>query len=180
MANNSVSVSMCGMIMLNGGACKAKAKYDIMSDTGENGMATCGRHLKIALQKYEEPSNAFVFLLLTDIRIQIINPLQIIPPPPPVCDENCSICMNSISDEDTITLPCTHVIHKECMDKWTITCNNGHKDTTCPLCRTVYLKFNGFSDLQMEMLSVAIIRYNQTNDMTSFTNDILEHNLVLN
>ena len=46
-------------------------------------------------------------------------------------DEDCSICYESmIDDDDTITTPCNHTFHKDCLKKWVINKNN------CPLCRS--------------------------------------------
>ncbi len=42
---------------------------------------------------------------------------------------DCSICYNELSF-DTITLPCNHIFHNECMNRW-IELNNN----TCPYCR---------------------------------------------
>jgi hypothetical protein len=144
MANNSVS--MCGVMMLKGGECKAKAKYEITNKTGGECKAACGRHLKMALKQYKEPFNACVFIMKNKKMQEITNPLQItqkipqkIPQPPQVCRGDCSICMNVLSDNDTITLPvCKHILHQSCMTTWTNSCHSQNKHSTCPLCRSVY------------------------------------------
>jgi hypothetical protein len=43
---------------------------------------------------------------------------------------NCRICFNDVVTNDTITdLPCGHIFHKDCMDRWT------EFKQECPLCR---------------------------------------------
>ncbi len=42
----------------------------------------------------------------------------------------CPICLASCSRGDVITIECTHVFHKSCLQKWL------QNADTCPLCRT--------------------------------------------
>lgn len=47
----------------------------------------------------------------------------------------CSICLHSSSDHTTsttVTTPCNHVFHTECLDKWI-----ARDKRTCPMCREV-------------------------------------------
>lgn len=44
-------------------------------------------------------------------------------------DIECSICLQSLNNCLTITLPCSHAFHVRCIYQW-----NQHK-TTCPMCR---------------------------------------------
>jgi hypothetical protein len=50
--------------------------------------------------------------------------------------EQCPVCLQDITDDDEITLSCTHTFHKTCM---TSTCNMPQFDNktkcNCPLCR---------------------------------------------
>jgi hypothetical protein len=46
----------------------------------------------------------------------------------------CSICLEeSVPGTYKRQLPCSHVFHKKCVDKWIA------KDNTCPICRTEIL-----------------------------------------
>ncbi len=51
-------------------------------------------------------------------------------------DNNCcSICMEEFKLAEILKmLPCTHVFHRKCINKW--------KNNACPLCRKSILKFN--------------------------------------
>lgn len=49
-------------------------------------------------------------------------------------EEDCSICMCKMKTKQRDTLPCGHTFHGSCLTKWEKT----SKNTTCPLCRTVY------------------------------------------
>lgn len=43
----------------------------------------------------------------------------------------CSICMEDFAEGDvTRRLPCLHMYHKECIDRWLLQCN-----ATCPICK---------------------------------------------
>jgi len=45
--------------------------------------------------------------------------------------ENCSICLEEYSDREILReLPCSHLYHMECVDKWLTT-----KSSNCPLCK---------------------------------------------
>ncbi len=44
---------------------------------------------------------------------------------------DCSVCMEEyVQGEVTRRLPCTHVFHKACIDKWLLQCN-----ASCPICK---------------------------------------------
>lgn len=45
-------------------------------------------------------------------------------------DKTCSVCLQSIEDENICTTDCHHEFCKECLDNWF----NRHK-LSCPLCR---------------------------------------------
>lgn len=45
------------------------------------------------------------------------------------CEEECSICYNELSQQDTYELTCNHKFHKDCITRWIRT------NPTCPLCR---------------------------------------------
>ncbi|RGB25733.1 hypothetical protein C1646_595196, partial [Rhizophagus diaphanus] len=43
----------------------------------------------------------------------------------------CSICLEELVDGETLReLPCSHLYHMECIDKWLTT-----KSSHCPLCK---------------------------------------------
>ncbi|ONK71633.1 uncharacterized protein A4U43_C04F10710 [Asparagus officinalis] len=43
----------------------------------------------------------------------------------------CCVCLSRLVEgSDTRKLPCCHLFHRECVDKWLILCRS-----TCPLCR---------------------------------------------
>lgn len=43
----------------------------------------------------------------------------------------CCVCLSRLDEgEDRRLLPCLHEFHRECVDRWLITCRK-----TCPLCR---------------------------------------------
>ena len=57
-----------------------------------------------------------------------------------MCGENCLCCLNTIqTGEYKRTLPCKHVFHKKCIDKWLFKYNN----YTCPQCRCELLNVHG-------------------------------------
>ena len=45
--------------------------------------------------------------------------------------EQCTICFNTITEENLCTTNCNHSYCKSCLDTWF---NRGEK--TCPICRT--------------------------------------------
>ena len=45
-------------------------------------------------------------------------------------DEECSICLEDLKDDMCLKLPCGHVFHKMCAQKWLT------QKPTCALCRT--------------------------------------------
>jgi len=43
----------------------------------------------------------------------------------------CLICLDDFSDGDEIkTLPCLHIYHQACVERWL------HTDNSCPVCKT--------------------------------------------
>ncbi|BAF14215.1 receptor homology region, transmembrane domain- and RING domain-containing protein 6 [Oryza sativa Japonica Group] len=50
----------------------------------------------------------------------------------------CSVCLSRIRvGEATRRLPCRHAFHRDCVDRWLLSCRR-----TCPLCR-VYVVVDG-------------------------------------
>lgn len=48
--------------------------------------------------------------------------------------QTCSVCLNSMNqNQATRTLPCGHVFHTRCLERWKRTCTT--QDPTCPMCR---------------------------------------------
>lgn len=46
-------------------------------------------------------------------------------------DLECCVCLSRLVEGNgTRKLPCCHLFHRECVDKWLVLCQN-----TCPLCR---------------------------------------------
>tara|TARA_B100000927_G_scaffold290311_2_gene288840 strand:- start:11456 stop:13291 length:1836 start_codon:yes stop_codon:yes gene_type:complete len=46
------------------------------------------------------------------------------------CSKNCCICLEKISKEKSVALPCAHVFHGDCINKWLSV------NSCCPLCKT--------------------------------------------
>ncbi|CAN6247976.1 unnamed protein product [Urochloa humidicola] len=45
--------------------------------------------------------------------------------------DECRVCLSRIrASEATRRLPCRHVFHRDCVDRWLVSCKR-----TCPLCR---------------------------------------------
>ncbi|KAF8691954.1 hypothetical protein HU200_039993 [Digitaria exilis] len=45
--------------------------------------------------------------------------------------DECRVCLSKIRvSETTRRLPCRHVFHRDCVDRWLLSCKR-----TCPLCR---------------------------------------------
>ena len=72
---------------------------------------------------------------------RLIDLYRIIAPPLPIenrefeVSDDCSICLLSFSNDQTVMKPsgCTHCFHEQCMTQWIESQNkNNHK---CPLCR---------------------------------------------
>lgn len=40
----------------------------------------------------------------------------------------CSICLDTMNDEDCITISCFHAFHKACIKEWYITCHQNRTD----------------------------------------------------
>ncbi|CAF1215083.1 unnamed protein product [Didymodactylos carnosus] len=47
--------------------------------------------------------------------------------------ETCAICLSDIKHEDEWVLPCNHVFHSDCINKWLHSGEDGAE--LCPLCR---------------------------------------------
>jgi len=46
-------------------------------------------------------------------------------------DNTCSICMDEFLDDDFVRkVPCEHIFHRPCIDKWLLT-----ENVKCPVCR---------------------------------------------
>ncbi|KAJ3679912.1 hypothetical protein LUZ60_016190 [Juncus effusus] len=46
-------------------------------------------------------------------------------------DVKCCVCLSRLEKDDTIRkLPCSHVFHQDCVNRWLAVCQK-----TCPLCR---------------------------------------------
>ena len=61
---------------------------------------------------------------------------------------NCSICLNSVrKTRSTSELPCGHLYHKACIEKW-----EDRGNETCPLCRQNMSKNNFKVTLTIENL----------------------------
>ena len=50
----------------------------------------------------------------------------------------CSICLEYITEENFVILNCKHIFHEECIRVWT--------KGTCPMCRETYSTTNNLSD----------------------------------
>lgn len=51
---------------------------------------------------------------------------------------NCSICLEEINSDDTISLECTHTFHNSCIEEWAKVSGKPKNDNfewVCPLCR---------------------------------------------
>jgi hypothetical protein len=74
-----------------------------------------------------------------------------------VCDKECSICCDNLTEKSVHKLPCGHIFHKKCIFRWmeknemNIIYNVKYKNIpmkgTCPICRQVvysiiYADFN--------------------------------------
>ena len=44
----------------------------------------------------------------------------------------CSVCLSTISNGISRTLPCNHVFHVDCIDRWK------QRSSTCPMCRAPF------------------------------------------
>ena len=54
--------------------------------------------------------------------------LDQLPPPAGLVQEMCTICLGE-ADEDSVQLPCNHVFHRSCLERWF------QRRNTCPVCR---------------------------------------------
>ena len=55
--------------------------------------------------------------------------------------DDCSICFTEYNSDNVVKLPCDHLFHKECIEKWLKT--EDKENNSCPLCRDVVLKCDG-------------------------------------
>jgi hypothetical protein len=46
-------------------------------------------------------------------------------------DTECSICFSSIKAKNAFKLPCDHIFHEDCINKWS------NQNNSCPLCRKI-------------------------------------------
>lgn len=46
----------------------------------------------------------------------------------------CSICMENLDTSETRTLPCNHVFHNQCIERW----KRARMRSTCPMCRAPF------------------------------------------
>jgi hypothetical protein len=47
-------------------------------------------------------------------------------------DNQCSVCLLNMTDNNTRRLECGHTFHRRCVDRWKMTCTGS---PTCPMCR---------------------------------------------
>ena len=81
---------------------------------------------------------------------------------------NCSICMTR-NKTNTIKLDCSHIFHKECIDKWI----THFRKTTCPYCRTpVNQELFPQPIVQAQPIVQRVHRLNYTRDLMNRT---MEH-----
>ena len=45
------------------------------------------------------------------------------------CSKSCCICLEKITKENSVALPCAHVFHSDCINKWI------NINPSCPLCK---------------------------------------------
>ena len=56
----------------------------------------------------------------------------------------CAICLQNFLDGDTLRLlPCHHIFHSECADKWLAKSEVPDDDRKCPMCRAVAIRVRG-------------------------------------
>jgi hypothetical protein len=54
--------------------------------------------------------------------------------PRPVSKEECSICYENMYEYSSTWLPCSHVFHDKCINRWSQKCKQKKLPNTCPLC----------------------------------------------
>ncbi|CAA7041773.1 unnamed protein product [Microthlaspi erraticum] len=66
--------------------------------------------------------------------------------PPSMISETCAVCLGTFEDDDEIRelRNCSHVFHRDCIDRWLDYECRGDEDNhrNCPLCRTPLLPAN--------------------------------------
>ena len=92
-------------------------------------------NVNIIVQPTQDPNNPSVYRLNTVIAAKELQPsIRDLEPYRKVSvsdlEQQCTLCLcNYEAGEFKRTLPCSHVFHKKCVDKWIIEKN------TCPNCR---------------------------------------------
>ena len=74
--------------------------------------------------------------------------------------ENCVICLDNLTSDDSIALECRHQFHKKCIELWM------KKNSICPLCR---------NKLQIDNLNKNYSLNDQDN--SNYQNSLLDINL---
>lgn len=63
---------------------------------------------------------------------------------PGVANMDCAICLENFVDGETLRLlPCRHVFHVACADKWLAKGAPGESDRRCPMCKHVAFRVGG-------------------------------------
>ncbi|CAD5324754.1 putative transcription factor C2H2 family [Arabidopsis thaliana] len=84
---------------------------------------------------------------------------------PAAINDMCAVCLGDLEDEDEIRelRNCTHVFHRDCIDRWLdYECCGGDDDNhrTCPLCRTPLLpSFTDYSTVTQTSWAVERLLY---------------------
>ena len=77
---------------------------------------------------YRQPLDEEIIDSLPIVKIKDINKLD---------EDKCIICMENFKEnDDTISLPCIHIFHSECIKKWL------QIQDYCPICKFVIVPFN--------------------------------------
>lgn len=50
-------------------------------------------------------------------------------------DNQCSVCLLNMTDNNTRSLDCGHTFHRRCVERWKMACTGA---PTCPMCRTPF------------------------------------------
>lgn len=96
-----------------------------------------------------------------------------------ICIENklmsdCSICLTNMknSEKKITTLLCGHAIHSNCFDLYVdnIICENGNRKLFCPICRTILLNMDNYTDYIVDDT------YTETN---TYNTEVINNNFSL-
>lgn len=86
--------------------------------------------------------------------------------PASTISDTCAVCLGDLEDDDEIRelRNCTHVFHRDCIDRWLdYECRGGDEDDnhrTCPLCRTPLLpSFTDCSNVNQPSWAVERLLY---------------------